>query len=107
VEGLERGRAQQLQARDDPRCRRLPTIATPVDDALNRYHTDPEMFLPATTPGSPGSRVAPSVVPEEGNVVNAAEKASLAGAAQTNVTAMATLPLRPPAPSTCRRYTVP
>ena len=37
---------------------------------MNWYHTDPEMVLPATVPGSPGSRLAPSVVPEAGSTFN-------------------------------------
>jgi hypothetical protein len=83
------------------------TFAVPFDDAVNLYHTDPEMFLPATVPGSPASRVAPTVAPVAGNADKAAEKASLRGAAKTNVTAMATLPFAPLTPSTCRLYTMP
>ena len=93
--------------------RQLLAALTYIDDdnagAVYWYHTDfPIHFIEryrAST--SPASRVAPSVVPVAGNVDSADEKASLGGAVQTNATAMATLPLLPPAPSTCRRYTVP
>ncbi len=62
------------------------------------------MFLPATLPGSPASRVAPNVVPVTGNVDNAPDHKSLMG---ENVTAMTMLPFAPFAPSTCRLYNIP
>ena len=99
----------ELGASDEPgdggHCLRR-TFAVPFDDAVNLYHTDPEMFLPATVTGSPASRVAPTVVPLAGSEVtgNAAENRSLTA---ENVTAMLTLPFAPFTPSTCRLYNVP
>jgi hypothetical protein len=82
------------------------TCASPSHDAVNRYHTDPEAPLTGTATRSPGSKVAPSVVPVAENVVTAAEKASLDGASSA-FSVMTKLPLLPPTPSTCRLYTLP
>ncbi len=60
----------------------------PSAAAEKRYHTDAEAPLPRIATRSPVSIVAPSVVPVAGNVVTAAEKASLDGAGQMNATAM-------------------
>jgi hypothetical protein len=73
---------------------------------VNLYHTEPEAPVPAR--GSPVSSVAPTVVPVAGNVVTAAENASLGGDdGTTTVKAMLTDPLRPFHPSTCTEYVVP
>ena len=80
----------------------MPSLRTVADvdatGAVNLNHNEPDAPVPAS--GSPDSRVVPSVLSVAGNVVIAVEKASLRGAAQTNVTAMATLPWNPSVPST-------